>query len=72
MNILFKLIDTAVVEKTVPKRVVNRYLMAYRATPDRMTGKSQAELMFGRQIQTKVPRILPKAQGKATKEAKQT
>ena len=72
MNILIKLVNTAVVEKTVPKRVLNRYLMAYRATPDRMTRKSQAELMFGRQIQTKVPRILPKAQGKATKEAKQT
>ena len=46
--------------------------MAYRATRHRMTGKSPAELMFGRRIQTKLPRLLPKAQGTTNREARQT
>ena len=37
-----------------------------------MTGKSPAELMFGRQIPTKLPRIMPKAQGKVAEEVRKT
>ena len=50
MKVLVKLLHTAVVEKTDPKRTVQRYLMAYRATTHRMTGKSLAELMFGGEV----------------------
>ena len=37
-----------------------------------MTVKSPAELMFGRQIQMKLPRMMPKAQGKVAEEARKT
>ena len=59
LKVLIKLVLTAVLEKRDPKRSVNRYLMVYRATPHRITGKSPVELMFGRQIQSKLPRFLP-------------
>ena len=72
MKMLFKLVHTAMVEKTDPKRAVQKYLMAYCSTPHRMTGKSTAELIIGKQINTKLPRILPKAQGRAEKKARQT
>ena len=45
VKIMVKLVNTAIVEKQDPrKRVnVNKYLLAYRATPNKVTGRSQAE-----------------------------
>ena len=43
-------------------------MMAYRATPHTVTGKSPAELLFNRSIQTKLPRALRQSQGTADKE----
>ena len=40
VKVLVKLIHTTMVERTDPKWMVNRYLMVFRATPHRMTGKS--------------------------------
>ena len=64
---LVKLIHTAVANKKDPKRAVQSYLMAYRATPHTVTGKSPAELLFNRSIQTKLPRALREYQGKEDK-----
>ena len=52
---LVKLIHTAVANKTEPKRAVQLYLMAYRVMPHTVTGRSPAELLFNRSIQTKLP-----------------
>ena len=68
VKVLVKVVHTAVVERRDPKKAVNRYLMAYRATPHRMANKSPAELMFGRQIQMKLLRLTPKDQGKMAQE----
>ena len=72
MKVLVKLVHMAMVDKRDPKRAVIGYLMAYRATPHMMMGKSPAELMFGMQIQTKLLRMMPKAQGKVAEEARKT
>ena len=58
------MIHTAVANKKDPKRVVQSYLMAYRATPHTVTGKSPAALLFNRNIQTKLPRALQEDLGK--------
>ena len=39
------------------KQEINTYLMAYRTTAQATTGVSPAELMFGRQIRSKIPDI---------------
>ena len=44
VKVLVKLVHTAVVEKRDPKKAVNRYLMAYRATPHRMMRKNLVEI----------------------------
>ena len=68
MKVLVKLLHTAMVEKTDPKRTVQRYLMAYLSTTHRMTGKSLAELMFGRQIIKKnYPECYPRPREGRTK-----
>ena len=68
---LVKLIHTAVADKKDPKRAVQLYLMAYRATPHTVTGRSPAELLFNRSIQTKLPRALRESQGAEDKEIRE-
>ena len=59
-KVLVKLVHTAVIEKKDPKKVVQRYLQAYRAAPHRTTGKSPYEVMFGRRMMTKLPLLATK------------
>lgn len=39
------------------KSEVRKYLVSYRNTPHSITGKSPAEMLFGRKIRTKLPQI---------------
>ena len=68
---LVKLIHTAVANRKDPKRVVQSYLMAYRATPHTVTGRSPAELLFNRSIQTKLPRALRENQDTVDKDLRE-
>ena len=70
VKVLCKLVHTAVAEGRDPKKALNSYLMAYRATPHRTTGVSPAELLFGRKIQTRLPQRAKKAEGKVVDEAR--
>lgn len=36
---------------------LNKYLLAYRSTPQVTTGQSPAELLFGRKLSTKLPEV---------------
>ena len=71
VKILVKLVHTALVEKRDPRKMVSSYLMAYRATPHKVTGRSPAELLFNRSIQTKLPRALRESQGAEDKEIRE-
>ena len=57
MKPLEKAVRTAVVENKNWKRVINRFLLNYRATPHSTTGKSPAELLFNRKIRTRLPEM---------------
>ena len=54
-KVLVKLVHTATIERRDPKKVVQAYLRAYRAAPQRTTGVSPYEAMFGRKMVTKLP-----------------
>ena len=58
VKVMVKLIQTAAVEGRDPRKVLSRHLLIYRAAPHRMTGKSPAELLMGRPIQTRLPQLL--------------
>ena len=57
MRMLRKVAHTAIIEHKDPKEEVHKYLMNYRATPHSTTGKSPAEMLFGRPLQTSIPVI---------------
>ena len=55
VKIMVKLVHTAVIEKQDPRKRVNKFLLAFRATPHKVTGRSPAELPYGRKTMTKLP-----------------
>jgi ribosomal protein L21E len=52
---LKKTIQAAVAEGQNWRVVLDNYLLSYRTTPHATTGKTPAELMFGRQLRDKIP-----------------
>ena len=71
VKILVKLVHTALVEKRDPRKMVSSYLMAYRATPHKVTGRSPAELLFNRKIRTKLPGLRVQQEGDMDKEVRE-
>ena len=57
MKPLEKSIRTAVAENKSWKRDIFKFLMNYRATPNSTIGKSPSQLLFDRQICTKLPEV---------------
>ena len=55
VKIMVKLVHTALVEKQDPRKMVSSYVMVYRATPHKVTGRSPADFLFNRKIRTKLP-----------------
>jgi hypothetical protein len=70
MGVLVKTVHTAVAAGRDPKVEVGRRLLNYRNTPHPSTGKTPAELMFGRRLKTKVPSLRKLAHGQVHEEAK--
>ncbi|XP_028412059.1 uncharacterized protein K02A2.6-like [Dendronephthya gigantea] len=58
MRTLSKAIKTSSIEGKNWKKDLQQFLLQYRATPHSTTGKSPAELLFGRKIKTKLPAVL--------------
>ena len=54
----YKAIKTAHLEGKDWKRSIYKYLLNYRATPHATTGKSPANLLFNREITTKLPKLV--------------
>lgn len=54
---LMKRVRIAVAEGRNVKGEVRKYLLAYRNTPHSITGKSPAEMLFGRKLRVKVPQV---------------
>ena len=54
---LLKAMRAAQAEKKDWRSELNKYLLAYRSTPHTMTGTSPAELLYGRKLSTKLPKL---------------
>ena len=54
VKILVKLVHKALAKKRDLRKMVSSYLMAYRATLHKVTGRSPAELLLNRRIRTKL------------------
>ena len=70
VKIMVKLVHTALVEKRDPKKMVSSYLMAYRATPHKVTGRSPAEMLYNRKIRTKLPGLRVQQKGEMDREVR--
>ena len=57
VKLMCKLLHTSVTEEKDPKVELYNYLLHYRATPHCTTGKSPAEMLFVRKLQTKLPQL---------------
>ena len=60
MQMIGKVIQTSEAERKNPRATIHDYLMAYRATPHAITGKSPAEMLFNRPIRTGLPQLVPR------------
>ena len=63
---LLKALRASLAERRDWQESLQSFLMAYRATPHPSTGKSPAELIYGRQLRTKLPDVFrpPSAPGR--------
>ena len=57
MKHLAKIWHTAYIQRLNPVAEMNKHLQMTRATPHPTTGKSPAELMYGRKFRTRIPHI---------------
>ena len=57
MSPLQKAIKTSVASGQIHKTGLHKFLLNYRNTPYPATGKSPAEIMFGRKLKTKLPKF---------------
>ena len=71
MATIVKTTHAAIAEGKDPKLEIKRRLLNYRNTPHPSTGKTPSELMMGRVVRTRVPRLLKTPNIKALREAKQ-
>ena len=71
VKIMVKLVHTVIVEKQDPRKRVNKYLLAYGATPHNVTGTSSAELFYGRKIRTKLPGLRVRQHGEMDLEVRE-
>ena len=55
MRMLLKVAHTAFIDQNDPREAVFRYLMTHRATPHSSTGKTPAEMLYNRPINTTIP-----------------
>ena len=70
MATIVKTTHAAMAQKKDPKLEIKRRLLNYRNTPHPSTGKTPSELMMGRVIRTRVPRLIKTPKNQILKEAR--